>query len=133
MKSFRDLNIYLQAHQLAIGIHNISLELPKHELYEEGSQIRRSSKAVSTAIVEGYSRKKYKADFIKFLVYAQAECDETVEHRDFLFETGSFSDRVRYDDFREQYTALGKQINQFIKWVDKNWNIFPEIDPNLNQ
>ncbi|MGZ8524842.1 MAG: hypothetical protein ACXWV2_07340 [Chitinophagaceae bacterium] len=28
-------------------------------------------------IVEGYGRRKYKADFIKYLVYSQAGCDET--------------------------------------------------------
>lgn len=53
MKSYRDLNIYKDAHRLALEVHKISLALPKFELYEEGSQIRRSSKAVSTAIVEG--------------------------------------------------------------------------------
>ena len=68
MKSYRDLNIYKEARKLAIEIHKVSLNLPKFELYEEGSQIRRSSKAVSTTIVEGYGRRRYKADFIKFLV-----------------------------------------------------------------
>jgi four helix bundle protein len=73
MKSYRDLNIYKESKKLAIDIHKLTLSLPKFELYEEGSQIRRSSKAVSTSIVEGYRRRKYKADFIRFLIYAQAE------------------------------------------------------------
>ncbi|MFY7901161.1 MAG: four helix bundle protein [Chitinophagaceae bacterium] len=72
MKSYKDLNIYKEARALAIEIHQLSLHLPKFELFEEGSQIRKSSKAVSSAIVEGYARRRYKADFIKFLVYAQA-------------------------------------------------------------
>ncbi|GAB3422755.1 four helix bundle protein [Niabella aquatica] len=70
MKSYRDLNIYKDAHRLAIVVHTLSLLLPRFEMYEEGSQIRRSSKAISTAIVEGYGRKKYKADFLRFLTYA---------------------------------------------------------------
>lgn len=84
MKSYRDLNIYKEAHRFAVEIHTLSLLLPKFELYEEGSQIRRSSKAISVAMVEGYGRKKYKADFLRFLTYAQAECDEKIEHLDFF-------------------------------------------------
>ena len=66
MKSYRDLEVYQLSYELAIKIHRLSLKLPKYELFEEGSQIRRSSKGVSSCIVEGYGRKKYKADFVKF-------------------------------------------------------------------
>jgi four helix bundle protein len=89
MKSYRDLEIYQESKSLAIDVHAMSLKLPKHELYEEGSQVRRSSKAVTTMIVEGYGRSRYKADYIKFLVYSQSECDETIIHLQFLLETGS--------------------------------------------
>ena len=89
MKSYRELEVYKESKRLAIEVHKLSLSLPKFELYEEGSQIRRSSKAVTSAIVEGYARRRYKADFIKFLVYAQSECDETILHLEFLIETGS--------------------------------------------
>ena len=125
MKSYRDLNIYNDAHQLAVKIHKLSLLFPKFELYEEGSQIRRSSKAISAAIVEGYGRKKYKADFLRFLIYAQSECDETVEHLDFLFETGSSGDMEKYEILRSGYLKLSKQINSCIDWVENNWNRFP--------
>jgi len=66
-QSYRDLKIYQLAHKLAVEIHEMSLTLPKFEMYEEGAQIRRSSKSVKTNIVEGYGRRRYKADFIKFL------------------------------------------------------------------
>ena len=75
MKSYRDLEVYKESRRLALEVHKLSLTLPKFELYEEGNQIRRSSKAVTIAIVEGYGRRRYKADFIKFLIYSQSECD----------------------------------------------------------
>src|SRR5882757_4634178 len=103
MKSYRDLEIYIESKQLAIRVHKLSLGFPKFELYKEGSQIRRSSKAVTASIVEGYGRKRYKADYIKHLIYAQSECDETLVHLDFLFETGSFSDQVMYAKLRSEY------------------------------
>jgi four helix bundle protein len=59
MGSYRDLEIYELSYDLAIKIHNMSLKLPKYEMFEEGSQIRRSSKGITSCIVEGYGRKKY--------------------------------------------------------------------------
>lgn len=129
MKSYRELDVYKESKQLAIEIHKMSLTLPKFELYEEGSQIRRSSKAVTTAIVEGYGRKRYKQDFIRFLVYAQSECDETIVHLDFLFETESLKEKLLYNSFFERYTVLSKKINNFIQWVEDNWNNIPPTEP----
>jgi four helix bundle protein len=124
MKSYRDLDIYKESKILAVEIHKMTLSLPKFELYEEGSQIRRSSKSVTAMIVEGYGRNRYKADFIKYLVYAQSECDETIVHLDFLFETESLKDKAKYDDLRNRYDLLSKRINKFIQWVEDNWNEF---------
>ncbi len=128
MKSYRDLEVYKEAKRLAIIIHKLTLTLPKFELFEEGSQIRRSSKAVTALIVEGYGRKRYKADFIKFLIHSQAECDETIVHLDFLFETKSFKDSVVYNQLKDEYESLSKRINKFIQWVDDNWNDFPQSE-----
>lgn len=130
MKSYRDLDIFKEAQRLAIEVHKMSLSFPKFELYEEGSQIRRSSKAVASLIVEGYGRGRYKAEFIKYLVYAQAECDETIVHLDFLFETKSFADPIKYEQLKKELESLSKRMNKFIQWVEHNWNDFskPETD-----
>lgn len=128
MKSYRELEIYTDSKRLAIEIHKMSLLLPKFELYEEGSQIRRSAKAVTSAIVEGYGRKRYKADLIKHLVYSQAECDETILHLDFLYETQSLKDSSIYQKLHDEYDVLSKRINKFIQWVESNWNDFDDTD-----
>jgi four helix bundle protein len=125
MKSYRELDIYNDSKRFAIEVHKMSLKLPKFELYEEGSQVRRSSKSVTVIIVEGYGRKRYKAEFIKYLIYSQAECDETIVHLDFLFETGSLPDKTKYEDLRSKYDLLSKRINKFIQWVEENWNELP--------
>jgi four helix bundle protein len=126
MKSFRDLEIYKESKQLAIEVHRMSLSLPKFEMFEEGGQVRRSSKSVTALIVEGYGRRRYKADFIKYLVYSQAECDETITHLDFLSETKSLGDKEWYSRHRQKYEILSKKINKFIQWVEDNWNEFSE-------
>ena len=125
MKSYKDLDIYNDSKKFAIEVHKMTLTLPKFELYEEGGQVRRSSKSVTAMIVEGYGRKRYKAEFVKYLIYSQSECDETIVHLDFLFETGSLADKMKYDDLRNNYDLLSKRINKFIQWVEENWNEFP--------
>ena len=116
--SYRDLEIYQESKRLGVLVHAMTLKLPKFEQYEEGSQLRRSSKAVATAIVEGYGRKRYKADYLKHLVYALTECDESVLHLDFLFETGSLKNEDDYRRFKTSYDLLSKRINKFIQWLD---------------
>jgi len=124
MKSFRDLEIYQISKQLAVEIHLLSMTLPKFEMYEEGSQIRRSSKAVTSLLVEGYERRRYKADFIKYLVYCQSECDETIVHLDFLYETKFLSNTQTYEYLKDKYQQLSRRINKFITWVENNLNDF---------
>jgi len=124
MKSYRDLEIYKESKRLAIEIHKMSLMLPKFEMFEEGNQIRRSSKAVTSSIVEGYGRRRYKADYIKHLIYAQSECDETIVHLEFLFETESLKDFEKYTALKTNYESLSKRINKFIQWVEDNLSGF---------
>ena len=122
MKSYRDLDIYNESKRLAIGVHGMTLKLPKFEMFEEGAQVRRSSKSVTSMIVEGYGRKRYKADFIKYLVYSQSECDETIVHLDFLLETGSAKNVAELKEMRTEYDVLSKRINKFIHWVEESFD-----------
>jgi len=62
MSSYKDLDIYKISLSLFYEVHTMSLKLPKHELYELGSQLRRSSNSIVTNIVEGYGRSAYKAE-----------------------------------------------------------------------
>jgi four helix bundle protein len=121
--SYKNLDIWKLAREVVIEIHDISLhELPKFEMFETGNQIRRSSKSVKATIVEGYGRRVYKAEFIKFLVYAQASNDETLDHLETLFETKSFINAEKYNNLHQKIELLGKKINNFIQSVEKNHN-----------
>ena len=121
MESYRELEIYHESKRLAIQIHALSLTLPKFELYEQGSQIRRSSKAVTSGIVEGFARRRYKADYVKHLIYSIAECDETLVHLDFLYETSSLRDKAIYDTLRANIVQLSMSINKFTRWVEEKY------------
>jgi four helix bundle protein len=117
MSGYRELKIYQIAYQLAIQVHKASLKLPRFELYEQGSQVRRSSKSIKDTISEGYGRRRYKADYIKFLVYAQASCDECLGQIEMIREL--YPEILDFNELDELYNQLGKMINNFIQAIEK--------------
>lgn len=118
MKTYKDLEIYQDAYDLAIEIHLMSLKLPNYELYEQGSQIRRSSKSVVSNIVEGYGRRRYKLEYVRFLIFAHSSCDETISHlnmiNDFHFPEAPLTELL------EKYDLLGRKINKFIQYIESH-------------
>jgi len=116
--SFRDLEIYRISSDLAVKIYTKSLELPSRDKFEAGSQIRRSSQGIKDAIVEGYGRRKYKNDFIKFLVYAHASSLEALSQAEFLHQ-------IHADEgwkiIASELDKLGSKIHNFITYVEKHW------------
>ncbi len=119
MSSYKDSEIYQLAYKNAIEVHNMTMQLPKYELYEQGSQIRRSSKSIKDTIAEGYGRKKYKVEFVRFLIFAHSSCDETLSQlnmiSDIHFPNKPLSELV------DKYELLGKKINKFIQYVESSW------------
>ena len=117
--NYRDLEIWQLARKVVIEIHRMSLTaLPKFEMYEVGTQIRRSVKSIKSNIVEGFGRRRYKQEFIRFLIFAQALCDETVDHLETLFDTESLRDEGLYVGLQQQLDLLGKKINAFTQSVE---------------
>ena len=119
-KSYKDLDIYTISMDLFLKVHPKTLKLPKYELYELGSQLRRSSDSVVSNIVEGYGRRKYKADFIRFLVFSHGSCLETINH---IYKiTVLYPDLTAdFEPFVLAYENLGGKIFNFMSYVEKNW------------
>jgi four helix bundle protein len=120
MKSYKDLEIYNISLDLFFQTHSFSLKMPNYEKFELGSQLRRSSDSINSNIVEGYGRKRYKQDFIKFLVYSHSSNLETINH---LFKISRL-----YPDLSEEanqliecYDGLGIKIHNFLNYVENNW------------
>lgn len=119
MKSYKDLEVYNLAYQYALEVHKMTMKLPKYELYEQGSQIRRSSKRIKDTIAEGFGRRRYKSEFIRFLIFAHASCDETISQLEMISDI-HFSNNP-LTNLIEKYDKLGRKINRFIQYVEQNW------------
>jgi len=119
--SYKNLEIWQEARALVIDIHKMTLDrLPKFELYEEGGQIRKSSKSVKSTVVEGYGRRRYQQDYIRFLTYAIASNDETIDHLETLYETDSLKDKELYENLHDRIEILGKKLNNFIQKIQQD-------------
>ena len=118
---YKQLEIYQIAHTLAVQVHEMTLSLPPFEKFEEGSQLRRSSKSVSSNIVEGYASRRYKNEFIRFLSRAYASCQECLEHLEFLHDTKSLKNDSTFQELHCRYDLLCRKIFRYIQAVDKNF------------
>jgi four helix bundle protein len=119
-QSYKDLEVYTLGKVLAVKVHKLTIEeLPKFEIYEEGSQIRRSSKSIVANLVEGFGRRKYLNEFIRFLTYSIASCDETKVHLEMLYETESIP-KEDFESLCHRYEELGAKLYNFREAVTKS-------------
>ncbi|HEY3227038.1 MAG TPA: four helix bundle protein [Planctomycetota bacterium] len=118
-QGYEDLRIYKQSHSLGVRVHALTLQLPRFEMYEEGSQVRRSSKRVSAGIVEGYRQRKYRDEFIRYLYRSLGSADETREHLGYLLETGSAAGHAEVAELISSYASLSRQLARFIAGVER--------------
>jgi four helix bundle protein len=120
---YKKLRIWQDARSLVADIHRMTInDLPRFEMYEEGSQIRRSMKSVKSNIVEGYGRRRHKTEYLRFLDFAYASTLETVDHLETLFETGSLKNDSFFHTTHAQLSQLAKSIHQFTRGVETHHN-----------
>lgn len=117
---YRRLEVWKSARELTIEIHEMTLNsLPKFEMFETGSQIRRSVKSVRSNIVEGFGKRIWKADFVRHLTYAIGSCDETIDHLETLVETKSLADQNLFRSLAERLDLLKRQLVRFRQGVQR--------------
>jgi four helix bundle protein len=75
---------------------------------------------VKSTVTEGYGRRRYKNEFIRYLVYAAASCDETRDPLETLYETGSLTDKALYEDLHRRLDVLGRKLYLLTESVQKN-------------
>ncbi len=74
-----DLDVFRKAYALSLDLHRASLDFPRIEQYGGlADQLRRASKSVCAAIVEGQGRQSASArEFGRYLVMAVGSAEET--------------------------------------------------------
>ncbi|MES2995238.1 MAG: four helix bundle protein [Verrucomicrobiota bacterium] len=120
---YKKLRIWEQARDLVGEIHRMTLSaLPKFEMFETGSQIRRSMKSVKSNIVEGFGRRRHKAEYVRFLDFSYASALETIDHLETLHETESLRDGDLFASLHVRLIQLSKSIYLFTRGVEAHHN-----------
>ncbi len=116
---YQRLEVWRLARDLSVEVHRMTLEeLPRFEMHEVGSQVRRSAKSIRANIVEGYGKRRYKLDFLRHLTYALGSAQETLDHLDTLHETGSLASSVRHGELKVRTQILIAKLRTFMRGVE---------------
>jgi four helix bundle protein len=81
IRSFRDLDVWQSAMQVAVMAHKIADGFPPEQRYALGAQIRRSSTSIPSNIAEGHAHRGMRS-FLRYVHIAlgsQAELDTQLE------------------------------------------------------
>jgi four helix bundle protein len=118
--TFEDLDVYKRLVELHLEIHDLTLKFPKYEMYELGSQVRRSSNAIAANIAEGWNN-KHSNIYLEGINRALGEMRETRHHINMAFRKGHLTKDVaekllhRYDECGKMLRGLERSVERSIE------------------
>ena len=113
---FSNLRIYNISIDLVEELQVFVKQIPGFWKIKEVDQILRSSSSVAANIVEGYARKVYPKEYIRFLNFALGSSDETQCHIALLYVKKHIS-KKDYEYFLKKYKNLSIKILNLIKRI----------------
>ena len=111
--SVEDLEVYKKLFNLAIEAHNLTLLFPKFELFEIGSQLRRSSNSAPANLAEGFNN-KHTNIYLEGISRAQGEIRETAHHLRIVFKK-EYINQEKLDYFLKEYDVCGRMLTNLEK------------------
>lgn len=118
MGTFRDLNVFKKAFELSMLIFIESKKIPDDERFGLTSQIRRSSRSVTSSIGEGYRKRIYPAHFVSKCTDADMENTETQVWLDYALAC-KYIGKELYDDYTKRSEEIGGMLNHMIENPEK--------------
>ena len=116
IRTFRDLEVYVLAHDLAMQLFRLTKDFPKEEIYSLIDQIRRSSRSVAVNIAEGWGKRRHENIFKRHLIDAIGSLEETKSW--LLFSRDCrYLGTESYDSLLKKYEGLGAKLSKLLdRW-----------------
>ena len=105
---FEDLRVYKKLFELALQVHELTLSFPKFEMYELGSQLRRSSNSSPANLAEGFGN-RHTNIYLECISRSKGEIRETRHHLQIAFRK-SYLDEKRLNAFLSEYETCSKML-----------------------
>ena len=118
IQSFRDLRVYQKLKSLHLEVHGESLRFPKFEMYELGSQVRRSSNSAPAILAEGWGS-RHTNMYLEAINRSMGEVRETQHHIDVAHEKG-YLDVPRFGELDDGYDHCGRMLERLHQRLS-NW------------
>ena len=108
IKSYRDLQVWQRAVELAVHIYQATGDFPKTEQYGLTNQMRRAAVSVASNIAEGHGRTE--AEFARYLSISLGSLAELETQLEIARRVGYFSEQA-FTQLSEEANVLGRQLN----------------------
>lgn len=108
ISSYEDLVVYQKLLQLHLEVNALTMSFPKHEMYELGSQLRRSSNSIPANLAEGWNNKHINI-YLEGINRAFGELQETRHHLTVAFKKKYLSQEI-LEQILSQYDECGKML-----------------------
>jgi four helix bundle protein len=118
ISSFEDLDVYKKLVELHLEVHELTMSFPKYEMYELGSQVRRSSNAIPANIAEGWNN-KHSNMYLEGINRALGEMRETRHHLLMALRKGHISSESA-NRLVSRYDECGKMLRGLEQAVEKS-------------
>lgn len=106
IRSFEDLEVYQKLVELHLEVHALTLSFPKFEMYEVGSQLRRSLNSIAANLAEGWNNKHVNL-YLEGINRAFGELRETKHHLSIAFIKGYLT-KEKYENLVQRYDECGR-------------------------
>ncbi len=103
-----DLKVYSRLFNLSLEISKLTMEFPSFELYELGSQLRRSANSAPANIAEGFGNKHTKI-YLETISRAQGEIRETKHHLKIACMK-KYLTQIKLDYFSSEYEECSRML-----------------------
>jgi four helix bundle protein len=114
MMPYHKLNVYQKSYRLALEIHKLTLNFPKIEQHELGSQLRRASRSIVANLVEGMGRQDSAKEVQRFVRMSIGSCDESRFWLEFAKDLGYLKETEQLA-LEARFNEIGKMLQGIIQ------------------
>jgi len=119
IKTYKDLNVFREAYQLALDVSRPSRMFPGHEQFELGRQLRRAARSIPANIVEGWAKRASALEFRRYLQISIGSCEECKFWAEMSRDEGYLT-AEKCDEISNRFNVVGAMLMSL--W--KNWKSF---------
>lgn len=112
IKSFTDLMVWKEGHQLVMDIYKVVKDFPTEEKFGLISQLCRAVISITSNIAEGFARQTYK-DKLRFYYIALGSLVE-VQNQLLIARDIGYLDERNFKEIADRTVVIQKMLNAFI-------------------